>query len=279
MSAAPDQAPTRVPDQAPTRVPDQATTRMPALYLSHGAPPLADHPTWPAELAAWSRDLPRPAAILMISAHWEEAPLALGATTTVPLVYDFWGFPERYYQVSYAAPGAPELAAQVRKLLRSAGTPVLDVPDRGLDHGAYVPLVEMYPAADVPVLQISMPSLDPRALMEIGRKLAPLRDEGVLIVGSGFFTHNLRALNPDGQVPAVMAEFDDWGRRALGAADLDALLDFEHKAPASRLAHPRTEHFAPLFVTLGAAGDDLAAQRTVIDGFWLGLARRSIQLG
>jgi 4,5-DOPA dioxygenase extradiol len=140
--------------------------------------------------------------------------------------------------------------------------------------------VEMYPAADVPVLQISMPSLDPGQLMEIGRKLAPLRDEGVLIIGSGFFTHNLRALTADDRVvPTVMAEFDDWGRRALAAGDLDALLDFKHKAPASRLAHPRTEHFAPLFVTLGAAADELATQRTVIDGFWLGLARRSIQLG
>ena len=164
-----------------------ARDRMPALYLSHGAPPLADHPSWPGELAAWSRDLPRPAAILMISAHWEEAPLALGAVTTVPLTYDFWGFHERYYQVSYAAPGAPELAAKVRKLLRSAGTPVLDIPDRGLD---------------------------PVRLLEIGRKLAPLRDEGVLIIGSGFFTHNLRALTADDRlVPAVMAEFDDWGRQ------------------------------------------------------------------
>ena len=251
---------------------------MPALYLSHGAPPLADHPTWPGELAAWSRDLPRPRAILMISAHWEEAPLALGATTTVPLVYDFWGFPERYYRVTYAAPGAPELAGKVRKLLRSAGTPVLDVPDRGLDHGAYVPLVEMYPAADVPVLQISMPSLDPGQLLEIGRKLAPLRDAGVLIVGSGFFTHNLRAMSTSGAVPAVMAEFDHWGQEVLARGDIDALLDFEHKAPAARLAHPRTVHFAPLFVTLGAAAGELSGARTVIDGFWFGLAKRSIEV-
>jgi len=143
-----------------------------------------------------------------------------------------------------------------------------------------VPLVEMYPAADVPVLQISMPSLDPARLLEIGRRLAPLRDEGVLIVGSGFFTHNLRALTADDRlVPAVMAEFDDWGRQALAAGDLDALLDFEHKAPASRLAHPRTEHFAPLFVTLGASAGELASQRTVIDGFWHGMARRSVQFG
>jgi 4,5-DOPA dioxygenase extradiol len=157
---------------------------------------------------------------------------------------------------------------------------VLDIPDRGLDHGAYVPLVEMYPAADVRVLQISMPSLDPARLLEIGRRLAPLRDEGVLIVGSGFFTHNLRALTADDRVvPAVMAEFDDWGRQALAVGDLDALLDFEHKAPASRLAHPRTEHFAPLFVTLGASAGELDRQHTVIDGFWYGMARRSVQFG
>ncbi|MEU9099613.1 class III extradiol ring-cleavage dioxygenase [Streptomyces sp. NPDC048361] len=254
--------------------------RMPALYLSHGAPPLADDPLWPAELAAWSTGLPRPTSILMVSAHWEEAPLALGATETVPLVYDFWGFPEHYYQVRYAAPGAPELADAVRKLLRAPGVPVQDVPDRGLDHGAYVPLVEMFPAADIPVLQISLPTLDPRKLYDIGRKLAPLRDEGVLIVGSGFFTHNLAALRePEGQVPSWSAEFDDWGARALAAADTDALLDFEHKAPAGRLAHPRTEHFAPLFVTMGAGENDPGGARTMVDGFWLGLAKRSVQYG
>ena len=253
--------------------------RMPALYLSHGAPPLADDPLWPGQLAAWSAELPRPTAILMVSAHWEEAPLALGATSTVPLVYDFWGFPQHYYEVTYAAPGAPALAESVRKLLRAPGTPVQDIPDRGLDHGAYVPLVEMFPGADIPVLQVSMPTLDPKQLLEIGRRLAPLRDEGVLIVGSGFFTHNLRALSQDGRVTSVMAEFDDWGHRALEAQDLDALLDFERKAPAGRLAHPRTEHFAPLFVTLGAAHEELASQRSVIDGFWMGLAKRSVQFG
>ncbi len=254
--------------------------RMPALYLSHGAPPLADDPLWPGQLAAWSASLPRPTAILMVSAHWEEAPLAIGATEPVPLVYDFWGFPEHYYQVTYAAPGAPQLAASVRKLLRGAAsdTPVQDVPDRGLDHGAYVPLVEMFPDADVPVLQISMPTLDPRKLMEIGRRLAPLRDEGVLIVGSGFFTHNLAALRQSG-IPGWSSEFDDWGRQALAAGDVDALLDFENKAPAGRLAHPRTEHFAPLFVTLGAAADELGSGRSVIDGFWLGMAKRSVQFG
>jgi 4,5-DOPA dioxygenase extradiol len=254
------------------------TGRMPALYLSHGAPPLADDALWTRQLADWAREIPKPKSVLMVSAHWESAPLALGATTTVPLTYDFWGFEDRYYQVRYPAPGAPELASDVRKLLRSAGTPVEDIPDRGLDHGAYVPLVEMYPEADVPVLQVSMPTLDPTGLYEIGRKLKPLRDEGVLIVGSGFFTHNLRALSPGGRVQPVMAEFDHWGRETLARGDLDALLDFQHQAPAAHQAHPRTEHFAPLFVTLGASDGDMANARTVIDGFWLGLAKRSIQV-
>ncbi|MGW8944562.1 dioxygenase family protein [Streptomyces koyangensis] len=254
--------------------------RMPALYLSHGAPPLADDPVWPGQLAAWSAELPRPTAILMVSAHWEEAPLALSAVRTLPLVYDFWGFPEHYYRVQYAAPGAPALADSVRKLLAAPGTPVQDIPDRGLDHGAYVPLVEMYPDADIPVLQMSLPTLDPRRLMEIGRRLAPLRDEGVLIVGSGFFTHNLAALRQGG-IPSWSAEFDDWGRAALDGGDIDTLLDFTRTAPAGALAHPRTEHFAPLFVTLGAADatGDLTTQRSVIDGFWMGLAKRSVQFG
>lgn len=257
-----------------------ATERMPALYLSHGAPPLADDPVWPGQLAAWAAGLPRPRAVLIISAHWEDAPLAIGATATAPLVYDFWGFPEHYYSVTYPAPGAPDLAEDVRKLLRRAGCPVQDVPDRGLDHGAYVPLMEMFPGADVPVLQISMPTLAPGGLLDIGRRLAPLRDEGVLIVGSGFFTHNLAALRHAGpQPPSWSTEFDDWGQRALDGQDIDALLDFEHASPAGQLAHPRTEHFAPLFVTLGAAESDLGSQRSIIDGFWMGLAKRSVQFG
>jgi 4,5-DOPA dioxygenase extradiol len=255
-----------------------ASGRMPAVYLSHGAPPLADDPVWPGELAAWSAELPKPSAVLVVSAHWEDAPLALGSVRTVPLVYDFRGFPEHYYQVEYAAPGAAGLARSVRGLLESAGSPVQDT-DRGLDHGAYVPLVEMYPDVDVPTLQISLPTLNPAKLMDLGRKLAPLRDEGVLIMGSGFFTHNLRAIARDGSASAVMAEFDDWGNRALAAGDVDSLLDFERKSPSGRYAHPRTEHFAPLFVALGAAEADLADQRSVIDGFWLGLSKRSVQFG
>lgn len=254
--------------------------QMPVLYLSHGAPPLADDEIWTRELAAWSAELPRPRAILIVSAHWEAAPLTIGATTTQPLVYDFWGFPQRYYQVKYPAPGAPELAAEIRALL---GGDVADDPQRGLDHGAYVPLVEMFPDADVPVLQVSMPTLDPRELHRVGQRLAPLRDAGVLIIGSGFFTHNLREMNPmsaaaDAPPPSWSVEFDHWGDEVLAAGDVDALLDFAHKAPAPDRAHPRTEHFAPLFVTLGA-GSDAGVPQTVVDGFWYGLAKRSIQLG
>ncbi len=257
--------------------------RQPALFLGHGAPPLADDPLWPDELAAWAASIPRPQAVLMVSAHWENAPTTLGATTEQPLVYDFYGFPEHYYRVRYPAPGAPDLAERVEVLLAASGRSVARDERRGLDHGAYVPLVEMYPEADVPVLQMSMPTLDPAELFAIGGLLAPLRDEGVLVIGSGFATHNLRAINmglPTDQAPAAWSsEFDDWLDASIAAQDIDALLDFAHRAPAARIAHPRTEHLAPLFVTLGAGADALGEPITPITGFWYGLSKRSVQFG
>jgi 4,5-DOPA dioxygenase extradiol len=249
---------------------------MPVLYLSHGAPPLADDRLWTRQLADWSGTISKPTAILIVSAHWENAPLMIGATTTAPLVYDFGGFAQRYYDVTYPAPGAPELAASVRTLLG----PVHDDPTRGLDHGAYVPLKEMYPSADVPVLQMSMPSLDPAELFAVGQRLSPLRDEGVLIIGSGFFTHNLSRTtmdDPDIEAPTWSAEFDHWGAEALSTRDFDALLDFEHKSPSGRIAHPRTEHFAPLFVSMGASQSTSKTPTSIIDGYWYGLAKRSVQ--
>jgi 4,5-DOPA dioxygenase extradiol len=255
--------------------------RMPVIYLSHGAPPLADDTVWTRELATWSGEMPKPSSLLVVSAHWEEAPLTIGATSTVPLVYDFWGFPQRYYEVTYEAPGAPGLASDVRRLLTSAENPVHEDPSRGLDHGAYVPLAEMFPAADVPTLQISMPTLDPVKLFDIGRRLAPLRDQGVLILGSGFTTHNLRLIDmrrpSDAPAQTWSREFDAWAAEVIEARDFDAVLDFLHRAPAASVAHPRTEHFAPLFVSLGASVDGLQDSSSVIDGFWYGLPKRSWQ--
>ena len=248
--------------------------RMPVLYLSHGAPPLADDRTWTGELQTWGAQLPRPTSILVVSAHWESAPLTVGATETVPLTYDFWGFPKRYYDVRYPAPGAPELAASVAGLLGS----LHQDPKRGLDHGAYVPLVEMFPQADIPVLQVSMPTLDPRTLFDLGRKLAPLRDEGVLIMGSGFTTHNLSEAtfgDTTGDAPEWSREFDAWAREAVESGDVDAVLDFKRRAPAGLIAHPRTEHFAPLFVSLGATADTGVDATSAVDGFWYGLSKRS----
>jgi 4,5-DOPA dioxygenase extradiol len=254
---------------------------MPSLYLGHGAPPLLDDHVWTSELSAWASDLPRPTAVLIVSAHWESAPLTLGATATgVPLTYDFYGFPERYYRITYRSPGAPELAAKVRALMPDP-EPVAERPDYGLDHGAFVPLIVMYPEADVPVLQISMPSLDPGRLFEVGRRLRPLRDEGVLIVGSGFLTHGLPFLRDwrwDAPPPGWSSDFDAWAKDALARGDVDELMGFRSRAPGMPYAHPTVEHFAPLFVTLGAATDPEDEPRTPIEGFALGLAKRSIQV-
>ena len=157
---------------APSDVGGQAP---PVLYLSHGAPPLVDDELWVSQLAAWAAEIPAPSAILVVSAHWEAAPLTIGSTTVeTPLTYDFWGFPDHYYDVTYDAPGAPELAAGVEALMPD-GQPVAHDPDRRLDHGAYVPLTVMYPDAAIPVLQISMPTLDPQRLLRLGARLRPLR--------------------------------------------------------------------------------------------------------
>ena len=252
---------------------------MPALFLSHGAPPLVDDPAWVAQLQALTAGLPRPKAILMASAHWESAPLMLGATEPVPLVYDFGGFARRYYETQYRAPGAPELAARIEKLMPPSER--VTRTNRGLDHGAYVPLTVMYPDADIPVLQMSLPTLEPDRLLEIGRRLAPLRDEGVLIVGSGFTTHGLpflRDFRTDAKAPGWSREFDAWTAETLGRGAIDELADFRNRAPGMPYAHPTIEHFAPMFLTLGASADPEQSPEQPIDGFWMGLSKRSFQV-
>ena len=265
--------------ESPTAVP--AAGAMPVIFAAHGAPFLLDDAGWMGELRAWAQAMPRPRAVLMVSAHWEQRPVTLGATTTVPLVYDFYGFPPQYYQTKYPAPGAPELAAQVHGLLRGKAIASGDDPRRGLDHGAYVPLVAMYPEADVPVLQLSMSALDPRTLFELGQALAPLRAGGVLVFGSGFLTHNMRYTSQAG-TPQWAREFDDWVAGALARFDVDALLDFQQRAPAAQLALPTWEHYAPVLVAAGAAASEGQPRATFpITGWWMNGAftRRSVQFG
>lgn len=257
------------------------TNTAPALFLSHGAPPLVDSELWVSQLKSLSSRLPRPTAILIVSAHWEEAPLTIGSTDpNVGLTYDFWGFPDRYYQTTYWSPGAAGLAARVEAMMPD-GEPVAHDQTRRLDHGAYVPLTVMYPDADIPVLQISLPTLDPARLLALGARLAPLREEGVLIIGSGFTTHGLPYLTdprPDAAPPSWSAEFDAWARERFAAGDVESLIDFRHRAPGMPYAHPTIEHFAPLFVALGSSADPEQRPDQVIDGFWMGLAKRSLVL-
>ena len=275
---------TDIVDLAPVPTVDAATSDrpMPALYLGHGAPPLLEDPEWMGQLNGWAAGLPKPTSILIVSAHWQTAPMALSATRPVPLVYDFYGFPEHYYELTYDAPGAPELAAKVKGLMPS-NEPVLDRESRGLDHGAWVPLKAMFPDADVPVLQMSMPDLDPKRLFEVGQRLAPLRDEGVLIIGSGFLTHGLPFIREyfmgKPGAPQWSIDFDDWAREALESGDLDTLFDFREKAPGMPYAHPTVEHFAPLFVTLGAVARPDDGPTFPIEGFAYGLSKRSFEAG
>lgn len=257
------------------------TAKMPALYIGHGAPMLLDDPLWTSQLSAIGRDLPRPTAILIVSAHWESEPITLSNSQAHSrLVYDFSGFDRKFYEMTYESPAAGGLAASVAALMPK--TEPVHHSNRGLDHGAWVPLRVMYPEADIPVLQLSMPTHDPAKLIALGRRLQPLRDEGVLIIGSGFMTHGLRYLrdwNAGASAPAWSSDFDTWAAQALSRGDLDALSNFKERAPGMPYAHPTVEHFTPLFVTLGSAESIDAAPKTLIDGYFMGLSKRSILVG
>ena len=255
------------------------TTRMPALYIGHGAPPLLDDPVWSGQLRALAGDIPRPQAILMVSAHWESAPLSLSASGPgIPLVYDFGGFPERYYRMTYETPDATALAQRIAAMM-PATEPVHQHASRGLDHGAWVPLKIMYPEADIPVLQMSLPTQDPYKLLALGSRLQELRDEGVLIIGSGFLTHGLPFLTEfriEAKAPGWSVDFDRWAAEALARGDVAELAAYRTKAPGMPYAHPTVEHYIPLFVTLGAATEAETPADQVIDGYWMGLSKRSL---
>lgn len=260
----------------------EADGALPALYLSHGAPPLLDDAQWLRELFTWAQTIPKPTSILIVSAHWEQAPMMIsGSAAHTDLVYDFGGFHPRYYQLRYRTPDASDLAASVASLMPDT-EPLHQAPHRGLDHGAWVPLMAMYPLADVPVLQLSMPSHDPELLVRIGERLRVLRDQGILIVGSGFMTHGLPFMTArmvEGlDVPAWSQDFDAWASDALSSGRLDTLMSFRSEAPGMPYAHPTVEHFTPLFVTMGAASNSRAPVQTAIEGYFVGFSKRSFQV-
>ncbi|HKQ81930.1 MAG TPA: class III extradiol ring-cleavage dioxygenase [Steroidobacteraceae bacterium] len=237
--------------------------KLPTYFISHGGGPwpyMEDRRATLRHLEASLVDIPRqlgttPAAVLSISGHWEAPDFAVMAHPSPPMVYDYYGFPEHTYRVRYPAPGAPAVANRVQALLRSAGLPATLDSEQGFDHGTFTPLVIMYPEADVPVLQLSLQSgYDPATHLAAGRALAPLREEGVLILGSGLSYHNLRAMGPSAH--DASKAFDDWLQDALvhqsGPERSERLLHWS-EAPAARAAHPREDHLVPLMVAAGAA--------------------------
>lgn len=239
---------------------------LPPLYLSHGAPTLAIEPgTAGPMLAALGRELPRPRAILVLSAHWATTPVRASVVAAPATIHDFGGFPEELYRLSYPAPGAPDAARAALARLAAAGIAAREDATRGLDHGAWVPLRYLYPDADVPVAQLALDARGgPREHFAIGRALAPLTDEGVLLIGSGSITHNLAEVfrrGPAGGPEAWASEFVDWVAARGADGDREALLDYRARAPHAARNHPTDEHLLPLFAVLGAAGDGARLRR------------------
>lgn len=255
---------------------EPADGALPSLFVSHGAPPTLDDTQWLDDLFAWGQSMPKPRGIVVVSAHWENAPAALsGSAAGTPLYYDFGGFHPRYYTLKYPSPDATDLAHRIAGTLHTTG-PVHQFTDRGLDHGAFIPLMAMYPAADVPVVQLSMPSLDPEALLALGRRLRTLRDEGILVIGSGFMTHSFAVFRRP-ELAGHTAAFDEWAADALARGDVDALADYRSKAPGARIAHPTADHYVPLLLTLGAA-TDVTTVTSAIERLYFGNSIRSVQV-
>jgi 4,5-DOPA dioxygenase extradiol len=244
------------------------TEPMPALFVSHGSPMvLLDGSEASRFLTGLPAALARPRDILVVSAHWETAVPTVSEAAAPQTMHDFGGFPRALHEATYPAPGAPQLACRAADLLAEAGFDVERSPDRGLDHGAWIPLKLMYPDADVPVTQLSIqPHLGPQHHYRIGEALRPLRDDGTLVMGSGSVTHNLEAFfregyGRDAAVPDWVAAFADWLAAALEEGRVGDLLAYRDLAPHAVRNHPSEDHLLPLFVACGAASELVRAQR------------------
>jgi 4,5-DOPA dioxygenase extradiol len=247
----------------------ETSTRMPSVFVGVGSPRQMWDEQWCGELKQWADTMPRPKAILLFSAHWLRYPVTLGATNPVPLVYDYYNFPRQFYEVQYPAPNAPVLAERFRELLGEELE--IEQSERGLDHGAFVGLMGMYPDADVPVLEVSIPTYDPETLFAIGHILAPLRDEGVMIMGAGLLTHSAESADAN-------RRFDAWVVETLERRDIESLFHYQEVAPGVQQALPTVEHFVPLLVAYGAAYAAGGEVRTGVRGFSQGGgSRRSLQ--
>jgi 4,5-DOPA dioxygenase extradiol len=245
---------------------------LPTIFLSHGSPMLAlDAGETGKFWQKLGRELPRPEAVLAVSAHWTTDEPTVSTTVANSTIHDFYGFPAPLYQISYPAPGAPDLAQRVVDLLGAAKIPIRTEASRGLDHGAWVPLKNMYPLANVQVAQLSVqPHRDAAWHVALGRALAPLARENVLVLATGGAVHNLREMAPDGSpTPAWASNFDLWLAEVLAKGDESSFVNWTNRAPESRRAQPTPEHFLPIFVAYGAAGENPKAER-LHQGFTLG---------
>jgi 4,5-DOPA dioxygenase extradiol len=239
----------------------------PALFVPHGAPTFALRPgAAGAALADVAGSISRPRAIVAVSAHWETDQPTVGLATRLETIHDFSGFPTELYAIRYPATGCPEAAREVAQAIVAAGLQVDFDTQRGLDHGAWVPLRLMFPEADIPVVPLSIqPHRGPEHALRVGRALAPLGERGILVIASGNLTHNLRdyfvATQTAGYAPPYVREFADWVWDRLQAGDVDGLLDYRRTMPSAERAHPTEEHLLPLYVALGTGGDEFTAER------------------
>ena len=265
-----------------------SATRLPSYFISHGGGPWPYVPEMRERmrvLEASLVDIPhqigvRPRAVLMVSGHWEAPQFRVMGNAHPPMVYDYHGFPAHTYSIKYQAPGAPDVARRVQQLGQAAGIGIQIDETQGFDHGTFAPLAVVYPDADVPVLQLSLKAgYDPSEHLAIGRALAPLRDEGVLIVGSGLSYHNLRLMGPAARLPST--QFDDWLQKAVASSPEQRVAQLKEwaKAPAARVCHPSEDHLIPLMVAVGAAENEAATLVYHEAGFFGGVTASSFRFG